>query len=172
MASCFLIWYFLMLLRASPGVARLWAFKFLEFFFFFSCYLSIQHFCSFCSHVLLLLHPFVGLSSCILHLLVGSIFFHYFGRSAFVSIAWPCPETFKVSLLLLLSFYLFLPVVLSDFCLQLIFRILLFHLAPLAVSLFILLAAFSIQVLYFCSDFSEGDPSFHWLVLLLHRLIH
>ena len=62
----------------------------------FSCYLSIQPFsyifsiCIFYSKIVLLsLHLVVGMSSCILHLLVGRIFFQHFGMSCFVCISWP-----------------------------------------------------------------------------------
>ena len=77
----------------------------------FSCYLFNRPFYYvlsvpiFYSKIILLpLHPVVGLSSCILNLLVGRIFFSYFGISCFICIVWPCPGIFWVSLLLPISF--------------------------------------------------------------------
>ena len=57
------------------------------------------------------LYPIVGFSLCILHQLVGRIFFCYFQRSCFICIAWPCLGIFWVSFLSSVSFDLFLPVV-------------------------------------------------------------
>ena len=63
----------------------------------FWCYLFIRPFCYvlsvsiFYSKIVLLpLLPVVGTFPFILHLHVGRILFRYFGRSYFVSIAWPC----------------------------------------------------------------------------------
>ena len=50
-----------------------------------------------CSEIgLLLLHPVVSMSLCILPLLVSRVFFHYFRMSCFVSIVWSCHSIFLV----------------------------------------------------------------------------
>ena len=71
-------------------------FAFLLYSFRFPNYTPL--FCSIC---------IVGMSSCILHWLVGRYFFHYFGMSCFVFIAWPCLGIFWVSILLPISCLLF-----------------------------------------------------------------
>ena len=52
--------------------------------------------------VLLPLHPIVRVTSCILHLVVGRLFFRYFGKSCFVCIARPYLGIFEVYYYLLL----------------------------------------------------------------------
>ena len=86
----------------------------------FSCYLSLRLFyyvlyvlIFYSIIVLLLWHQVVGLSSCILHQLVSSIFFRHFGSSCFVYIARSCPCIFWFSLLSPISFDSSLSVVLS-----------------------------------------------------------
>ena len=64
---------------------------------------------------------FQNLFLCTLYQFVGGIFFHYFGKSSFVCIAWPYSVTFWVSLLSPISFDLFLPAVLSDLSVIVIF---------------------------------------------------
>ena len=61
--------------------------------------------------VLLPLHPVVHLSSCFLRLLIGRIFFHYFGKSCFAYIGWFCPSIFRFSFLSPIFFDFFLSVV-------------------------------------------------------------
>ena len=87
----------------------------------FSCYSSTQPFYYVLSGAIfylkivsLPLHPFVGLSSWILHQL-GRISITYFGKTYFICIAWLCDGIFWVCLLSSISFDLFLPVVISDF---------------------------------------------------------
>ena len=64
--------------------------------------------------VLLPLHPVVGMSSCILLLLFGGIFFRCFGKFCFVCIGIPCLVIFYVSPLSLIFFDLSLQAVFSD----------------------------------------------------------
>ena len=117
------------------------------------------------------LHPVVDFSLCTFHQSVSRIFFRYFGMSCFVSIDWLGPGIFWVFLLSSISFDLLLPVVLSDLSVilfrcfhsnvsQRVFLSLTFSFV-VAVSLFILLASFLIQVLYFYSGSLEGDQFYH-----------
>ena len=100
------------------------------FVILFSYHLSIQPFCYvlsvsiFYSKIVLLpLHPVVGFYSCILHLLVGIVFYCYFGMSCFVCIIWSYLGIFWVSLLSSIPFDLFLPVVFVSvvYCFVLLF---------------------------------------------------
>ena len=76
----------------------------LSIMFFLFPYFTPKLFCFLCI-------PFFGLSSCILHLLVGRIFFRYFRISYFMYITWLCRGIFWVSLFLPRSFDLSLQVV-------------------------------------------------------------
>ena len=56
--------------------------------------------------VLLLWHPVIGMSSCILPLLDGRIFFRCFGMYCFVLIFWPCLDIFLVCSQYILIYFL------------------------------------------------------------------
>ena len=88
----------------------------LEFFFhaIFPIYLPLLSVPIFYSKIVLLpLHLVIGFSLSILPLLVSRIFFHYFGMSCFVWIAWSCFGIFWVFLLFPMFFNLFLWIDLS-----------------------------------------------------------
>ena len=84
---------------------------------------STSLFCSFCFHILLQkvllpLHPVIGLSSCIRHLLIDRIFYRFFFKECLASffffcIGWLCLWTFYVSLLSTIYFNLSLQFALS-----------------------------------------------------------
>ena len=163
-------WYFFSV-ALSQGACSPRGFFHVLILFFFSCNLSIQHFwfdlpvSMFYSRIVVfLLHLVADLSLSIFHHLVWRIFFRYFARSCSVFIAWPCPDIFWVFILLPIMFNLFLPIVLSvvpfwgsshPFGFLCVLLSLIVS-RVIAVSLFVLLVSFPIQVLYFCLDSFGG----------------
>ena len=171
----------------SPGVCSLWDFL-RVFAILFSCYLSIQPLCyvlsvsiSF-SNFFFHFQSLFDLSFCFLHRLIDIIFFRYIWRSnfnyialtlscyllslsSFVNIFWFISSSSIGSLVCCCLFRSFKSI--GPLC---IFPSLVFSLVSV-VSLFVLLASFPNQVLYFSSS-SLGECQFyHWLILLLHGLV-
>ena len=139
----------------------------------FSIFLSIRPLCYvlsvsiFYSKIILLpLHPLVGLSSCILHLLVGIIFFRNFGISCFICIVWRCISIFWAFFLSPIYFDLFFLIVLSNLSAVLFWS---FH-PNMSRCIFPSLGIFAYCRSFLTCPFSLISQFYNRLVPLLHKL--
>ena len=137
----------------------------------FLYYLSIQHFCDVLSYsifyskivVSLTINCWLCLCALSINLLV-EFFFRYFGMSGFVCIAWPCPGTIWVFLLLQTSFELFLPVVFSDLSVVVFWGVFSFCRVPLY---FTFLSSFDCRNFFISPSYHISRPSFEFLFKFL-----
>ena len=163
------------LLLANQGVCSAWSLSWVrEILFFLSNYLSIWFFyyvvfilISFSKTVLFPFHPINDSSLYILHWIVCRKFFRCFGRFSWARITWANPDIIWISVLSPISFDFFsscIPSVVccfSTFSFNFVVGVFLSLEISLvfAVSLFVHLSSFPMQVLSFWLGFSWGDAN-------------